>query len=201
MIEKLLDYEIVFSKKPAHCSPKRNGEGVRYYMKDFFLNFYYQILAPLSYKIKNNGSGLIFPQTSSLSQSGYFIPDFSGLAFELLVRVMLENRIGIGAPFFTKMMLKDDRYQVLDYWDNTTQIDIIIECPGDRISRVVECKWGKCESSWIHSLKAKSYTPPVGYSRMDVLVMGNKSPESFEARAARAGVTVISMEDYFNYAG
>ncbi|MBF0104731.1 MAG: AAA family ATPase [Deltaproteobacteria bacterium] len=198
IINKLLDYEIVFKKFPAHKKPARNQEGVHYFIKDFYLNFYFQILAPLSNRIKTNMRGLIFPAETGLSGRGYYIPNFSGGAFELLIRYILEQRQNLTKPFFKKLMLKDENYQVLDYWDATTQIDLVVEHPRDRLSRIIECKWGPCQTAWIDEIISKNYNPPRFFSKKYFLVLGEEPTQAFLDLARQRDVVVVTIADFFD---
>lgn len=199
-LEKLLDYELVFSKLPAHQKSIKRGAGYCFYMKDFFLNFYFQVLEPFQAKIKDNKTGLLFP-CESLSKKGHYIPNFSGKAFELLIRYQLENfshhkKSGL----FKKLMLRDANYEVMTYWNSETQIDLIVEHKLDRLSRLIECKWTnemphtKTESL-IDEILEKRYDPPAGFEIRRFLITAATPSASFITAARARGVTVIGLEE------
>ena len=131
IIEKLLDYKIIFPKSPAHKT--QVSRGTKYHMKDFYLNFYYQVLEPLEKRIKRNSKGLLFSEACISSNSGYYIPNFSGKAFELLVRYILENSVNFTEKIFHTLLIANPNYRVLDYWDKTCQIDLLVESKDDRL--------------------------------------------------------------------
>lgn len=199
-LEKLVDYELVFDKLPAHQKSTKRGAGYFYFMKDFFLNFYFQVLEPLQAKVSENKSGLLFP-CEILSKNGYYIPNFSGKAFELLIRYQLENfSLYKKSKLFKKLMLVDSDYQVMTYWNDETQVDLIVEHKLDRVSRIIECKWinemphAKADSL-IDEILAKKYEPPAGFTKKYFLILATKPSTEFMASAKARGVSVISLED------
>ena len=52
LISKLVSYGIVYEKKPSFKKSLKNKAGTLFYMKDFFLNTYFQILAPMEGRIR-----------------------------------------------------------------------------------------------------------------------------------------------------
>lgn len=131
LIEKLLDYEIIFPKNYLRIL-KKNRSGEKYFMKDFLMNFYFQILRKSSESIKLNEQDFIFPLETGLSPKGYYLPNFTGKAFELFLRILIESKEVLNVPLGQKMLLKDPNLKVMDYADSQVQIDLIVETKGDR---------------------------------------------------------------------
>lgn len=194
----MLNYNLVFEKSPINCRPKMNSEGLRYFMKDFFLNFYFQILEGLTQKININREGLLFPLEVIASNSGLYIPNFTGKAFELFVRYFLENRVDWGQSIsYSKLNLLDPSYLVSQYWDGDTEIDLIVESQVDRISRIIECKWGQWDSRWITELRNKKYIPPKGFRIEKYLVI---SDDEVERRSkTQSDVTILGLSDFYRH--
>lgn len=197
ILEKLKEYNIVFEKLPAHTDPQRNRAGIRYYAKDFFLNSYFQMIDGIKTKIARNEKGLLFPYEVLRSNTKFFIPNFSGKAFELLVRYVLETSKDFSEAIFDKLLLRDPDYEILDYWDKRTEVDIIVEHRRDRLSRIIECKWGNPDAGWISELLSKIYNPPEHYKKKYVLISSERLTKGFIAKARSLDITSVSIEDLF----
>lgn len=199
VLERLVDYGLVFKKLPAHKKPERNESGYLYYMKDFFLNFYFQILEPLQTKIKGNTKGLLFPYACLQSNTGFYIPNFSGKAFELLIRCILENKNRREGRIFERLQLLDENYNVSTYWDKHTQIDLIVEHHKDRLTRILECKWisSKVDRSaeYINELLSKSYPVLEGFTKKYFLVLSQDVSKSFRECAEEKNIGLINLSD------
>ncbi len=200
-LESLLDYGIVFQKSPAHAK-RQNDAGMRFFMKDFYLNFYFQVL--LSYKSKiesNKAKGLLFPQVLGNSNAHYFIQNFSGKAFELLVRYVLERRVPPDPALHRIFHLRDYEYEVLFYWDKETEIDILLESQTDRIARIIECKWVGVANDeggrYLKEVVGKKYIPPSAYSVLRFLCVSKPLSAQFVASAKEEGVEVVGLESLF----
>lgn len=199
LLEKLSEYRIIFEKYPVNTPPRKQREGIRYYMKDFFLNFFFQVLDPLKRRIGSNVNALLFPCAALKSSKGYYIENFSGKAFELLVRYILEER-SLKEEIFKKLLLKDPDYSVGTFWNQESQIDLIVEHPRDRIFRVIECKWASSPSiplSWIEETVNKKYAPPQNFLRKNYLVISQHSRSSFLEKAHKEKVGVVELKDLF----
>jgi uncharacterized protein len=197
ILEKLKEYNILFEKFPAHTNPQRNGAGIRYHTKDFFLNFYFQVIHKMKTKIKRNEKGLLFPYEVLQSQTKFYIPNFSGKAFELLVRHVLETSKDFSETIFAKLLLRNSDYEILCYWNKQTEIDLIVEHRKDRLSRIIECKWGSPDTSWINELLGKIYNPPEHYHKKYVLISSETLTKPFMVKAKALDITLVSIEDLF----
>lgn len=197
ILEKLKEYNIIFEKLPAHTNPQRNRAGIRYYAKDFFLNFYFQVIDRMKTKITRNEKGLLFPCDVLQSNTKFYIPNFSGKAFELLVRHVLESSKDSSEAIFDKLLLRDSDYEILAYWNRQTEIDLVVEHAKDRLSRVIECKWGNPNMDWISQVLGKIYNPPEHYRKMFVLISSEKLTRGLIAKAKSLDITLVSIEDLF----
>jgi len=200
-LDNLSDYGIAFMKTVAHRE-KQNESGIRYYLKDFYLNFYFQVLEQFKSRILGNTSnGLLFPQVFENRNHGYYVPGFSGKAFELLVRTLLEKKTPPLMQIHSILALRDGEFDVLDYWDKGTQIDLLVEHQKDRISRVLECKWIGQENNelfkYLQEVLSKKYEPPKSYAVKYFLVLSRKPSDALVKKAKEQGVGVIGLEDLF----
>ena len=138
-IGKLLDYGLVFEKTLMGASPKKNRAGSIYYIQDFYLNFYFQVLDALEPQVRNNKRSNIFTTLLS-SREGYYIAGFSGLAFELLIESVIDCRADstMGEGIFDKLGIPERGYDWGHYWaQGVTQVDLVLESAQDRESRVL----------------------------------------------------------------
>lgn len=196
LLQNLVNYKLVYIRKP-HLRKQKEGEDFeRYYLKDFFLNWYFQVLRPLESDIILNEDGLLFPYRTGLSNTGYHIPNFTGGAFELLIRHLLEVEPKFSSTFFKKLDLYDPNYTVLDYWDAQTQIDLLVEHSKDRVLRVIECKWtDNWDDNWIKEIKAKTCVLAPGFSRKNYIVVPNVPSSSVIKKALTENVQVIGLDE------
>ena len=202
LLQKLVDYQLVFRKLPLHGKPKKNAAGYRYYMKDFFINFYFQVLAQHQAFIRGNRDQLYFPYQVLTSKKGCYINNFSGKAFELLLRVLLEDKYQRHAKLFAKLALGDANYDVGTYWDEHSQIDLVVEHHADRFTRLIECKWlaeplTRNDTVLLQQLSGKSCpTLDKNQLRRYLLASAGYSPE-FKKQAKKLDVALLDFKDLF----
>lgn len=198
VVNKLLDYELVFEKPPGLPLVGHQHRGVRYFMKDFYLNCYFQMFSPYAERIRFNAKrGLIFPEGLHLSKNGYFIPGFSGKAFELFCRDIFEGRSLVQGRWAQKILLKNEDYEVFDYWDKKTQIDLIIQHKTDRITRLFECKWGSYKNQWLEEVLNKTYSPPKHHTLKRYLITMEPPTSEFQKKARQQGVELLDLTDFY----
>lgn len=197
-INKLLDYGLIHEKTSGFHSTNAGRRKVRYLMKDFYLNCYFQIFSPCAERIRfNSKGGLVFPEGLGLSRNGYYIPSFSGKAFELFCHNIFEGKNLAKGRWARKLLLKNEDYEVFDYWDKTTQIDLMIEHKTDRITRLFECKWGLQKNGWLDEVINKTY--PVAKNRTLKRTLITMEPPSaeFRKKARELGVWLLDVADFF----
>ena len=204
IVNKLLDYSIVFEKSPLNKAPKKNKSGNKYYMRDFFLNFYFQIIEPMRRKIVTNTKSNLFVEHCISSRQGYYIVNFSGKAFELLIESVIDNRSSTSRKekLFNQLELDVSSYNWGHYWEEgKTQIDLIVESQIDRESRIIEAKWISQEAdlstNHLNSLEEKQYLPPRGYRLSLYLFLSQKASKNYKALATKKGIKILSLKDLF----
>jgi len=148
VLEKLLTYKIISIKEPNLFSPKEQY-GSRYFIEDLFLNAYFEIFEKQKRNIETNVRGLIFPSSTQLSLSGYYIPNFTGQAFENFLRYILSNRFKDLSKLYDELLIKNDDFEIKDFWNEKTQVDLVVYSKLDRLIRTIECKWAKWDPAFI----------------------------------------------------
>lgn len=207
VLQRLLDYGIVRERRPLG-RVKRNRSGVRFYMDDFFLNFYFQVLAPLENRIRGNERGQLFPVEILGSKRGYYIPDFSGKAFELLLARVLargcDDESERNAGLFDRLGLTTGRYRWGTYWvQGQTQIDLVVEGLDDREVRIIEAKWTNqpvhADPNVLDQVLSKRHRPstPGPWRTSHHLVLSGGCSSSFQEQADAQGMGVIELSDLF----
>jgi hypothetical protein len=189
---------------------RKNRSGLRYFMDDFFLNTYFNLILPLDARIRANRTGGMLLNEWLTSKSSYYIPNFSGRAFELLVFSILEagstDTSRRKAKIFEILQLGDAPFTVGTSWiPLQTQIDIVVSCHADRTVRILETKWkGSSPTSkegpqMISSALNKAYTlKDDSWSRRNFLVISpTVSPATLESSKSQKVVTV-ALEDLFD---
>ncbi|MDC0358760.1 ATP-binding protein [Oligoflexia bacterium] len=202
LLNRLQDYKIIHCKLPFGQKPKANSRGVKYYMRDFYLNFYFQILAGMEHAIRLNTTGGQLFRCQIGSNAGYYIKDFSGKAFEHLIISILENRAQQSPKVFGILDLSGNQYRVGTYWEKgVTQIDIIVEDDTDRETRIIEAKWVSektdASASYVQQVRRKKYSPPEDYCVRHFLALSRGFTSGFESMAESKGVKIIQLEDLF----
>lgn len=200
-IEKLVDYSIVFAEQPLNYKKIKNRAGLTYYFKDFFLHTYYQILEPLAEKIKINQNSLIFPVDVLKEKKGYYISNFTGVAFERLVKNVLEGEVKKYPKVFSKLDLVDHNFEIKNYRTTETEIDILVLHKKDRLVRVIECKWAQKKNIKFKDLCLevinKVYSPDDGLVRKNYLFV-SFTPSAADLKIAKAlDVDILTINDFF----
>ena len=202
-IGKLLDYGLVFEKTLMGASPKKNRAGSIYYIQDFYLNFYFQVLDALEPQVRDNKRFNIFATLLS-SREGYYISGFSGLAFELLIESVIDCRAGstMGEGIFDKLGIPERGYDWGHYWaQGVTQVDLVVESAKDRESRVLEAKWiarkADVTRGYLEQVCQKGYRPPRGFRLSFYLVMSKPPTKGLREAARDLEVQIVGLEDLF----
>ena len=207
IIERALDWRLVVERYPDGPL-KQNTAGVRYFMPDFYLNFYFQIIEPLSPRIRNNlNEGMLLTDVIVTSNNGYFVQNFSGRSFEMLVAQLLElgksNLSQRSTPMFSAFSLKQISYEVSTYWmAGRTQIDIVLSSKEDREVRIIECKWLSSKlgstTNYVMDVVRKNFPNiPKQWHRSNWLMLSRQPSSSLVKEAKENGVTVLTIDDLF----
>jgi len=210
MVNRILAHLVEYGLIKARPQVGRKLD-TRYYMDDFFLNFYFQVLEPMKDKIEGNQRGFIFPLEVVESDSGFYIADFSGKAFELLAINLLAMGKGSpelrGASIFKKLRLAHDAsYTVGSFWESKgqqrTQIDIVVECSADREARLVECKWigspANSMSGYDNEIEQKKYPAPnKDWTVKHFLLLSRGATLGFADSCRSKGIEILTNEDLY----
>ncbi len=202
-ITKLVDYGLVFEKTPRGAGARKNKSRTQYYMRDFYLNFYFSVLAKHEAKITENVKANLFSRVLA-SKSGYYIPQFTGLAFELLIESIISGRASstLQETIFSKLGIQETGYEWGHFWQwGETQVDLIVESSADRESRVLEVKWLSTDADvtrgYIEQIQEKVYYPPRGYRISYYLVLSKPPTSGLRKAADENDVTLIGLGDLF----
>jgi predicted AAA+ superfamily ATPase len=206
-LERLLDYDLVHERRPLGRR-KSNRSGVRFYMDDFYLNFYFQVLRPLESRIRGNERGLLFAAEVLGSKEGYYIPDFTGKAFELLIANTVKegchDESARTQRVFDKLGLRSGRYEWGTYWEQgRTQIDLVVAGLDDREFRIIEAKWISrnvdIASTYLDQLLDKRFDVSArrSWRRSDYLALSRGFSTGFRDSATARGVRIIDLADLF----
>jgi AAA+ ATPase superfamily predicted ATPase len=211
VLDKLVNYKIISRLDPSGSVPKKNTRGCRYIINDFFIATYFTLILPIKNEILHNKRELLFSKYYLDLKQNYYIKNFTGYAFERLVKYILDER-DFKLKVFKKLDLRGINFGISQYWDEDAQIDIIVEDKSDRISRAIEVKWitgSQLELNSIFSdLVEKDYPVPKGFSRRDFLIIPTvkksksktKSKSKSETKATETikelKASVITLEDF-----
>ena len=157
---------------------------------------------PLQKEIKFNNSELLFTTKVLSSKDGYFIPNFSGFAFELLVSSFLENYEWRESKIFSKLHLINPSYEVGCYWeDQASQIDIVVSHNADRETRLIECKWlnqgATLGENTLQEILEKPYPNSQGHHLSHFLMSSKEYSPAFKKMAASKRIGLLELKDLF----
>lgn len=191
---KLEEYGVVDVLFPSGITGRGNRSGAKYLIKDFYLNTYFLLLAPLKMKIQKNKKSLMFSSEYLKNKSSYYIENYSGYMFEKIIRSVLELR-GMKEGIFKKLDLRDENFIVNQYWDKENQIDLIVEHPKDRVSRAIEIKWLSDKKinlkNLYEQLDLKDYPLPKNFSRENYLAISSND------KKLESGHSIILLRDLY----
>lgn len=197
-IDQLVTYELMFRKSIITGDGKCTPSNI-YYVRDSFLNLYCQVLHKYQKLILANSDQLLFTAQIIRSESGYYIPGYTGRAFELMVEKMLLH-YSDNSYFCSKFRLRDSNYEVGTYWSKSTQIDLVVKHNQDRIIRLIETKWSQASSSFqqhLDQIRTKPYPVSDGYQVKRFLVVAYNVSRNQRDEALDSGVVVLGLDDMF----
>ncbi len=203
ILSKLINYKLIYVKEIEDAPAKANRHGAKYIMKDCFLNFYFQILKKHEGKIKTNKSKNIFGE-KVIASNGFYIENFTGKAFELLIQLVLEEgmRRKEESGIIKKMGLSHFNYKVGYYWEEgITEVDIIVKAPDARESKIIEAKWISKKASgntpYIDQVLGKEYRAPKRYTIEYYLVLSRGWTAPVKKKAKDEEVALMTLKDLF----
>lgn len=201
LVEKLENYQLLFKKTPLFGKSKENSRGALYYLKDFYLNFYFRVLSKYKRRIqRNTKNDLLFSKVIEASPQGYYISNFTGPIFELIVQTILETSIDRNESIFRKLQLKNCDFEVGFHWDKKVQFDLIIYNASDRVLRFIECKWTRDREQIVNTIK--TFSLRISLLNLDVpyqqaLCLSHKPSVSITNIAEKENVILITPKDLY----
>lgn len=204
LAEKLVDYGVLYKRYPLGLQPKANDFGMKYFIADEFLNFYFNVLDREQRAIKNNVSGrLLF---KSVFKEGYYIKNFTGKAFELVISKIIKG--GMNAPINKKLSINNlEKYEVGSFWrtgdSDGNQIDIVVSSDEDRCTRLIEAKWtnkkvGAEPGNAIEQVLNRDYPNPKGHKINRFVVSSSGFTSEAVSFASKNQVGTIELDDLFD---
>lgn len=202
-LQSLSSYELIEAKNKLRDNNK-NSNGSVYIIKDFFINFYYQILEKNKDKIKNNENDFLFISLIS-SKIHYEIKDFSGIAFERLVESCLRTKnLKLYPELFRKLKLITTNYDVGTFWisgKNGTQIDLIVEDDEDKRTRILDCKWisdfNESANDFTSQVNDKKFELKSDHTRENFLFFSQNPSSKLLKKFDPSKVSIILLDDLF----
>lgn len=204
LLEKLVNYQILFKTYPLGERPKAKDFGVRYYIKDEMLNFYFNIIDKQRSKIQNNtGNKMIF---NHILKDGYYIENFTGKAFELVLKKIIERNL----PAKINRILSISNLEsceVGSYWPTAgsegNQIDLIVDSDDDRCARIIEVKWTNQKVSTekgnaIEQVLTRSFPNHKKHKIRRFVVSSSGFTKEAQAFAEENDVGIITLDDIFD---
>jgi AAA+ ATPase superfamily predicted ATPase len=193
-LDKLVEYGLVYPQTIFGKVSQRD-RGMRYELRDPYLNFYFNVLVKYSRAISANTTRLILadllPQAPSL-----YLPNFTGRSFELLVRGCLENDLEQELQLTKGLGLGHGEIEYSSYFSTDQQIDLVITDPATRTVHVIECKWTfdsallKTDLTKLSGLKLQL---PPGYALRKHIISPQTKTPTFERQAKDAAVNVWDL--------
>lgn len=201
LLNKLENYQLLFRKTPLFKKINENNRGNLYYLKDFYLNFYFIILSKFQGRIqRNTKEELVFSRVIESSPRGYYIVGYSGAIFELIVQTVLESSITRTEDIFKKLQLKNCDYEIGFHWDKNVQFGLIIHQSTDRVYRFIECKWTTDREqimATIKNFKSRVDSLNLEVSTQLVLCLNHKPAEAIFKAAKKENITIIIPSDLY----
>lgn len=197
IVNQLQSYDLLAPTNGFKDSRQYAKKNQKFYIPDFFINAFYSIFKPSEHLIRANKRGMIFPSVAGLSKKGYYMSNFTGRAFEYLVRYHLENRALLSQSFKDKLQLRSENYSVLEYEDSKNQIDLMLVSQDDREIRCVECCWGIVDSTKVEDVKRKTFQfvsdDYLEYSVSKYLISSMPVTKGVRERALELGVRLVGF--------
>ncbi len=139
--------DLGFIHRTAECDESGRWSDKRYILNDFFLRFYFLVIEKNRARI-NASEDSVFYNYVIESADGYYIRNFSGVAFEALLRAhIVRNELFCPstkpAKLFDRLEIKASHdYTVREFRRaSEAQIDLVISDKTDRELRFIEVKW------------------------------------------------------------
>ena len=197
LLQKLENYNLVFRKTPLFSKPKEIQRGALYYIKDFYLNFYFSILRKNRRKIlRNKTESILFASMLDASQKQLYIQNYTGPMFERLVQYILECSEERNEKIFRKLHLENLNFEVGFHWDKTHQFDLIVQSNEDRVYRFLECKWTKDSAQILQAIRIfKERVQGFDFPIQKVLCLNHEPGKAICEVAKKNDVCIVTPQD------
>ncbi len=194
--EKLTNYDILEKNNFENETKKTIKSGVeeKYYLKDFFLNFYFSSYKKYEPVIQRNSQGKKMVFSDLLNEEGYYIQDFTGKAFENLIRYQLEGPFQ-NQKLLNRLKLSDPDFFVGTYQSKAAQIDLVVTHRKDRLVRLIECKWGKESSTEIAELCNKEFPLKPTQQRLNIIIKSQEATKAYRRKCIENNVILITLKE------
>ena len=204
LLEKLVNYQTLFKNYPIGETPKAKNFGMKYYIRDEFLNFFFNVLDKNKNRIKNNARNKMI--LNDVIEDGYYIKNFTGKAFELVIRKIIERNL----PARINKLLSIDNlfnYEIGSYWKTENifgnQIDLVVDSDEDRTTRLIEAKWlnGKVgieKGNAVEQVLGRNFPNRKGHNIRRFVVASSGFTVEAMTLAKENNVTLIQLEDMFD---
>jgi predicted AAA+ superfamily ATPase len=195
---KLLNYGLI-QLTPSFeqiGSPLSERESSTYRITDFYLNFYFGVLFPLKHLIsRNRAARSALFSSKVLHGAGYYIPSFTGQAFEHLIAHQITKGLA-SSMLIRKLALPG--HDISLFHRTESRADLIIHSQAERTVHVIECKWVDApDPRWLDTLIARPVKVNPQFSRVNAIIVGCQASGSFLKRAKSLGVLVVQLKDLF----
>ncbi len=137
--------DLGFILRATECDDSGGWSDKSYFLNDFFLRFYFLVIEKYKARIYSGEDSIFY---NHVSDDGYYIRNFSGVAFEALLRAHIVRDelfcpTAKPARLFDRLMLKEGHdYAVSEFRRaSEAQIDLVISNKTDRELRFIEVKW------------------------------------------------------------
>lgn len=139
-IQKLLDYKLIFEKQNPFTIKSKKNRGTVYYLKDFLLSSYAQILYPQRNIIsKNIDNQLILPHLLE-GKDKLYIPDYTDPSFERFIQLLIEQP-RVESHIHQILSIDNISFDVCNFKQPELEIDLLLHETSDHVLRIIECKW------------------------------------------------------------
>ncbi len=201
-LKKLIDYSILFEKM-SDSNKKEIKRSTFYYLKDPLLLCYVSLLYRKRVEISQAQDVDFILSRYVEGKSSYYIPEFTRVAFENIIQMMLE------VPSFEsnlKKLLKLGRssYQVDRLHSEKVQFDLILSEVEDRQIRLIECKWTYNESllrtqinTMLDRVQTFSQCFKINQKIITFIITNCRLTESLQKLSKQKNVQLIHVDQLF----
>lgn len=197
ILEKLLDYKILYLEESFQKKNNFTARDRRYYMKDCYLNFYFQVLLKLEIQIRQNLKQLLFALQCLQSQKGYYMPNFSGLAFEMLIQNLVETDL---SGFAHKLGILNDKFDVYRHIKvKNKEFDLILKSDLSREIKLIQIKWisDSMDIKVAEDIAKVEFPDQKNYKINKYIISSHPTSKVFKDFCRKENIYLLSIKDLF----